>query len=495
MPQKPAVPRCMSTQHPDNAHVPYFGDGAAIGGEGEVQEAYHAFSRFGCDEQMWDHEGKEVDAFVVSKLLAAQPSYFRKKRLGRDVFLTLRVPNPSRERGMAKVLLEVLESIPRSFDIARAFYKKDVAPIFEIILPMTTNAVEVSRIWHYYREFVSGKADRQVIPGDVTLREWIGDFKPESIRVIPLIEDKDSMLRADTIVEEYMRGKPLDHQRVFLARSDPAMTYGSASAVLLLKIALSRLHQLEARAGIPIYPIVGLGTAPFRGNFKPTSINTRLKGYPSVQTFTIQSAFKFDYPEELVRNAIRQLKAARRRAPIPVEDEPRVLELVEKMAACYAGQVAPLAPLINDVARFVPSRRKRRLHVGLFGYARSVSGVHLPRAIGFCASLYSLGVPPELLGLEALSRRDIPFILENYPNFRQDMADALQYFDPQSLDLLPPRVAADIKRTLRLLRLDVEPNLIHQSLVRAIRKCLGKNFDRTVSELIEQAGRERKFLG
>ena len=26
-----------------------------------------------------------------------------------------------------------------------------------------------------------------------------------------------------------------------------------------------------------------------------------MKGYPSVQTYTVQSAFKFDYPEEVVR--------------------------------------------------------------------------------------------------------------------------------------------------------------------------------------------------
>src|SRR5579862_5653496 len=104
------IPRCMSTQHPDNASLPSFANGTTVGDDAEVHEAYYAFSRLGCDEQMWDHEGKEVDSFVVSKLLSDYGAYFKKKRLGRDVFLTLRVPNPQRERGMAKVLLEVLES-------------------------------------------------------------------------------------------------------------------------------------------------------------------------------------------------------------------------------------------------------------------------------------------------------------------------------------------------------------------------------------------------
>ena len=41
------------------------------------------------------------------------------------------------------------------------------------------------------------------------------------------------MFAADQIVEEYVRGKSLDYQRVFLARSDPALAYGSASAVFV----------------------------------------------------------------------------------------------------------------------------------------------------------------------------------------------------------------------------------------------------------------------
>ena len=57
--------------------------------------------------------------------------------------------------------------------------------------------MELNRIWHYYFSFIAGKADEFVIPGDLKLREWIGDFLPREIGVIPLIEDKESMLRAD----------------------------------------------------------------------------------------------------------------------------------------------------------------------------------------------------------------------------------------------------------------------------------------------------------
>jgi phosphoenolpyruvate carboxylase len=62
--------RCMSTQHPDNVTIPFFSDQSIIQGEAEVKEAYYAFSHLDCREQMWDYEGKEVDAFVIEKLLS-----------------------------------------------------------------------------------------------------------------------------------------------------------------------------------------------------------------------------------------------------------------------------------------------------------------------------------------------------------------------------------------------------------------------------------------
>lgn len=112
----------MSTQHPDNVTLPFFAENSVLGGEDEIQEAYYVFSHLGIEEQMWDSEGKEVDNFVVKKLLTKYPQFFQTNKLGKDVFLTLRVPNPSIEKNEAKVLAETLESIPRSFDAARNVY-------------------------------------------------------------------------------------------------------------------------------------------------------------------------------------------------------------------------------------------------------------------------------------------------------------------------------------------------------------------------------------
>src|SRR4030042_3213348 len=104
------VSRTMSTQHPDNVRLPFFSDNSLLGGDDEIKEAFYAVSHLKSREQLWDCEGKEVDNFVIKKLLTKYESWFQRHKLGEDVFLTLRVPNPSVEREEAKVLLETLES-------------------------------------------------------------------------------------------------------------------------------------------------------------------------------------------------------------------------------------------------------------------------------------------------------------------------------------------------------------------------------------------------
>ncbi len=180
----------------------------------------------GADEQMWDSEGKDVDRMVVRKLLTAYPDFFTERRLGRDCFLTLRVANPAVERDMRKTLLETLDTIPSSWDVAHEFYGNgDVAPIHEVILPLTTSADDLNRIYHYYVNHVAGRGG-QMVYGQQRVADWIGQVYPRQINVIPLIEDSDHLLAADTIVEEFLSDKELPYQRVFLARSDPALNYG-----------------------------------------------------------------------------------------------------------------------------------------------------------------------------------------------------------------------------------------------------------------------------
>src|SRR5881396_2939061 len=449
MPATKRIPRCMSTQHPDNVAMPFFAQGAPLTAEDEVREAYYAFSHLGCDEQMWDFEGKEVDGHVVEKLLSTYESFFAEHPIGESVHLTPRIPNPALEPTQAKIVLEVLQSLPRHADIARVFHDRERPPILELIHPMTTSARELDRVREYYERFVAGMEQETLGSDDRPLGAWFGRFSPPTVRMIPLIEDREHLLAADDLVREYLRGKELDHMRVFIARSDPALNYGYLSAVLLALVALQRLEALERETGVAIYPVTGVGSVPFRGGLAPRNVDRVIATYPSVQTFTIQSAFKYDHPPDAVRDGIAKLATHERRAPIPI-DEPRALELLERLVARYQSEVQELAPLVNAVARAVPRRRLRKLHVGLFGYNRASAGVSLPRAIPFCASLYSLGLPPEVIGIAALTDADWSWLRETAPAIESELADAARYLDPDVIAQLPASVRESIDRASSL---------------------------------------------
>jgi phosphoenolpyruvate carboxylase len=479
----------MSTQHPDNVNPPFFADAPELSGDDEIQEAYYVFSHLMCDEQMWDCEGKEVDNFVIKKLLSRYDEYFTENTIGEDVFITFRVPNPQLEQAEAKILLETLESIPRSYDTAKSFYGKDVTPIFEVILPMTTSHTELNHIYHYYKDFVAGKQNQRIWKS-TTIRQWIGEFNPDKINVIPLVEDYEHILNVDSIVGAYMSDKDIDHQRVFLARSDPAMNYGFFSAIVLTKIALQRLKALERETSIDIYPIIGVGTAPFRGNLSPLNVESFADEYPSLMTYTLQSAFKYDYSPQQVVSGVEALLKKHRKNPRLV-DEGAGLGVIEKYSKQYQTEVKELAPLINTVAKYIPSRRKRKLHISLFGYSRSLDGISLPRAISYTAALYSIGYPPELLALRALDDTDLDTLRRIHINFEDTLSTALSYYNPRSKQL----TGVEIGPQIEALDIDYETNQDHKTYTDGVIDCIRKNQMEQVDRLCLQAAHVRKFLG
>ncbi len=481
--------RTKSTQHPDNVALPFFATNGVIGDADEIREALYVFAELGIREQLWDFEGKDVDNSVVRKLLLEYPDFFKKKQLGEDVFLTYRVPNPDVEKNEGKILLETLESIPRSFDTAQAFYQNDTPPIFELAVPMVTSSASIIRIAEYYKNFIVGRQTSKI--HDTTIGKWLGTFSPDTVRIMPLFEDKNSMLNANSMSKEFIASQKIkDYLRVWLARSDPALNYGSVATVLIEKIALQRLHALSEKLSVDIHPTLGCGSAPFRGNFKPTNVERNMKAYPSVQTFTIQSAFKYDYPEQKVKDAVAAIEAAKPKKPLEV-DETALFPIIEKLEAAYQKQIKLLAPLINEFSVFVPRRRKRKQHIGLFGYSRSTTGVHLPRAIPFCCSLYSLGLPPELLGMHALTEKNVDALHHAYPSFEHDIRDAAQFLNKDALDFFPKEIQKTVSEAAQRFAAPVHEG--HKKITSEIVKEFKAK--RVSADKIEAAGKIRGFLG
>ena len=138
-------------------------------------------------------------------------------------------------------------------------------------------------------------------------------------------------------------------------------------------------------------------------------------------------------------------------------------------------------------------RSLRKMHVGLFGYNRGSAGISLPRAIPFCASLYSIGLPPELIGLAAVTDADWSWLRASVPSIATDLADAVRYLDAERLSWLPSRVRESVERALTLIDAP-ETDAEHVELSREMRH-INESAASAMTELIVRAAALRHFLG
>lgn len=437
------IPTVMATQHPDNAFAPYWekdGDGF-VSAQEEVAEAYSAFADLDVDEYMWDWEGKYVDEAVVERMLTEYHNYFSKHQLGRDKFLTFRIPNIWQEKGysLARAFMAMLTAA----DMARDMHvgKK---PLFEVILPMTKSA---QQLLHIQKTFTKLAQVKHKLFDDHT-----ADF--DYVEVIPLVEEVSTMFSIGTLMDSYRTlhkdfyKQDLPYLRPFLARSDPALVSGIIPAVLGNKVALSELYQWSERTKIPVHPIIGTGSLPFRGSLAPDNIEHFLDEYRGVRTVTIQSAFRYDYPLTTVKSAIRKLQRA---LPTTVpqlyskRDCTAVYAMVQRAQKDYQAAVTSVAADMFSMSQLIPARRDRRLHIGLLGYSRSIGKKQFPRAITYTAAMYSLGVPPEFIGtgrvLRSLNKSEGELLHGMYRCLEHDMKLAGRYLNKENLSFLAKRHA------------------------------------------------------
>ena len=106
--------------------------------------------------------------------------------------------------------------------------------------------------------------------------------------------------------------------------------------------------------------------------------------------------------------------------------------------------------------------------------------------------LYSFGLPPELLGLSAVSEQELDRVRSWYKNIDTDMADALQYLNKDNLYLFP-ELKQKILHVASLFTYDINEQHKEETtkIVEALRE---KNITALHSHIVE-AGRIRKFLG
>ncbi len=495
----------MATQHPDNAAAPYWetdGDGF-ISAQEEVTEAYSSFANLGVDEYMWDWEGKYVDEAVIERLFSDYYNYFKKNKIGKDIFLTFRIPNIWEEKGysLARAFMAILTAADMAKDL-----KMHAPPIFEVILPMTTSAKQLIHIQKTFTELAKTKHR--------LFEDKNKDFT--KIEIIPLLESVDGMFDIKKILDQYQRlykkyyRRNLPYIRPFLARSDPALIEGIIPAVVGNKIAISQAYQWGKENKVPVYPIVGTGSLPFRGSCSPEHIKEFIGEYKGVRTVTIQSGFRYDFPLSKVKRAIKKLQAE-----LPTQtpryytklDIKTLHNITKRAARHYRSAVTGIANNIFKVTPYIPKRRERRLHIGLLGYSRSIGKKEFPRAITFTSALYSLGVPPEFIGtgrtLRSLSKGDGELLHDVYQYLQHDIDRAGRYLNKENLNILAKRHKGwkDIKQDIEFIEdyfgLDLGPTTTNEFLHRNATSdifYLSKQ-RKDVSSIVLEAGKLRRSLG
>lgn len=472
MPRK--IPVTMATQHPDNACQALFCDDRFVSAREEIEECYHCFSDLGVHEYMWDWEGKFVDEAVIDRLYAQYYQYFRENPLGKEKFLTFRVPNIWEEKS---------HKLPRAFmnliaaGQAAKNYKLYDKPLFEVILPMATKVDQLKYLQEKFHQI--SKAAEDIFEHTSPLKH---------VEVIPLFEEVETMADSTKILEEYVDFLDSEYDiqpeylRVFIARSDPAMNAGLIPTMLAVKHALSAYHEFGKKRGIKIYPWIGGGSLPFRGGINPHNVQPTLDEYKGVASLTIQTAFRSDYPLDEVQKAVdtfnREIpKGIDQYRVITDEEGERIKTMNVSAKAIFGKRLKGIADIVNKVADALPSHRERMQHIGLFGYARGDGELKLPRAIKFTGALYSIGVPPELIATgqvlkDAQDSGDLDLVKELYVNLVRDLEHAGHYLNRENLEILAKDnpVFADISRDIDLiesiLSIKLGPVLTHHMLHR-----------------------------
>ena len=431
------IPAVMFSQHPDHAGIPYWHNHPFIETHHELEECYLMFKDLGAEEMMWDWEGKLVDEAVVERLLTKYFDFFQNKPLGKELFLTFRVPNPRIESGyrLGRAFMIILSShhIAHTANLTHP-------PLFEVILPMTESAQELIALQESFQKISHAATDSF----------GSNSFSTEDIEVIPIFESVETILRSGTIVREYIdtakkKGlRSLQYLRPFCARSDPALNAGIVPTTLAIKWALADYERVTKETGIHMYPIIAPGALPFRGGLTPATTDAFLNEFPGLKTIVIQSSFRYDYPLEQVKKAISTITKKLQTTKAQSVD-PTLLPDLENVIAMFANPykafIPTIAPLIAPVAAAIPSRRERVQHTGLFGYSRQVGEVSLPRAIGFTGSCYSLGIPSELFGTgkglaAAIKEGKLELVESLYKNLKPALTFAGRFLRKESIQQL-----------------------------------------------------------
>lgn len=446
------IPTSMGTQHPDSAsrYIPI---------QEEADEAVEALTPqpegLGIEEFMIDFEGKMTPyhqtAEVAHKLLA------KGLTPGEDVWITPRISSATEET-VFRQLMALMSIIEADYDIMKSSRgKSSEGAIQEVILPMVKGAEDLLALRRRIADII-----------ELAHKEFGLEKNPNALQVIPLVEDIPGMLKFSQFYQKYFTasqkvGFTHNRLRFMMARSDSALSYGLIPSVLAIKIMLAQAYKLGEKLELEVAPILGGGALPFRGHITLENLPNILQDFRGIRTLTLQSGIRYDHEPEVVKKLTNFL---RKELPwsqphfYEQKEETFLRDCLVRFSHHYLRVFHEIIPITATLSDIIPQQRDRLTRRGPGGYARSTidSGnlasftddkelqktlkkmkkedfTKVPRAITFTGALYSVGLPPEFLGVgqglqevaHIYGKEGISRLVSSYPGIKNDLAFASRF--------------------------------------------------------------------
>jgi phosphoenolpyruvate carboxylase len=419
----------VATQFPDNFDRPFWSLKDTASASDDFFDCYVAFKELGCHEYFWEWKDRKLDQLLVKKLIHAYGPFFKDNPIGRKRFITFSIASNDQVDTLGRLYMSIIDT--NGFAEEHSFHSP---PLFEVLHTGTSsdNFVKFSKL---YNETISIAIDK------------LGrDCGPKTISVIPQHNfDTNWYPKLHQYLSAYQSAfrTKVDNLRPLIPRSAIADKHGFIAATLATKRSLASYASFAKITGTTTYPIIDAGPLMFRGGLNPERTKEFTDTYPGTRTVTITPAFRYAYDLEDAKRAITELgRALPKNKPTTYsQDEVKKMIQIERIFSRHFNATMEVLPDLGDIPEEVGSINRsvdKQLHTTF--------------------ALYSLGIPPELIGtgkaiLECIKEGNIKDLETIYPNIKHDLITAGAFLNKENLSFLSKthRAWQEISKDIQLI--------------------------------------------